>query len=251
LIFEGRIMKKLATLGAAIAATCLIHSANAADLPAKAPIYKAPMAPVAAPYSWTGIYLGINGGAAWAKEDWLDNTAGFGAGGPVSFDPNGGVFGGQVGFRWQWNQLVFGVEGTWDWASISQSVTGAPYTDELKIKSIYTATGQIGWAFDRVLIYGKGGWAGAKVDANVTTSPDFGGASNSQSVHGWTAGGGVDFAIWQGLVIGAEYDHFDFSYGAFTAPWSTGGAPWVVTNTSRLTADQVVARLSYQFNWMH
>ena len=235
-------MKKFATVAAAIAAFGFVNAASAADMPVKAPM----AAPIAPPvFNWTGIYVGINGGGAWGREDWLDNTAGLG-GATVGLRPNGGVFGGQVGFRWQWNQLVLGIEGTWDWAGLRDSVTGATYTDELKIKSLYSATGQVGWAWDRVLVYAKGGWAGATTDAEVTT-PTNGGASNSQTVSGWTIGGGVDYAVWQNLIVGVEYDHFDFNYGPFIAPWSTGGAPWVVPNTSRLTVDQVVARLSYKF----
>jgi opacity protein-like surface antigen len=105
---------------AAITATLFcVASANAADLPTKAPAYKAP--PPLASDNWTGLDLGINGGGAWGREDWLDNV---GAGGcvPENFRPNGGVFGGQVGFRWQWNQLVLGIEGTWDWAGLRDTL---------------------------------------------------------------------------------------------------------------------------------
>ena len=241
----GANVKNLLVVVAAVAALGAINVANAADMATKAPPAK--VVPPAPLYNWTGLYVGINGGAGWGREDWLDNAAGLI--GPVGFNPSGAVFGGQVGFRWQWNQLVLGIEGTWDWAGVNDSVTGAPYTDELKIKSLYTVTGQVGWAWDRVLVYAKGGWAGAAVDADVTTSPSFGGASNSQTVSGWTVGGGVDYAVLQNLILGVEYDHFDFNYDPFTAAWSTGGAPWVVTNTSRLTADQVVARVSYKFDW--
>ena len=73
--------------------------------------------------------------------------------------------------------------------------------------------------------------------------------SHSQTVNGWTVGGGVDYAIWQNLVFGVEYDHFDFTYDGFTAPVTGPGTSWIVTNTSRLTVDQVVARLSYKFDW--
>jgi outer membrane immunogenic protein len=246
LVIEEDAMRKSIALAAAIAAFAFAGFGNAADMPARMPVKAAPIAPPV--FNWTGIYVGINGGGAWGREGWLDNAA-VGLGTPFGFRPDGGVFGGQVGFRWQWNQLVLGVEGTWDWAGLRDSFTGAPYTDELKIKSLYTATGQVGWAWDRILIYGKGGWAGASTGAEVTTSPSFGGASNSQTVSGWTVGGGVDYAIWQNVILGVEYDHFDFKYDPFIAPWSTGGAPWTVINTSRLKVDQMIARLSYKFDW--
>jgi len=229
-------MKRVFVALAAVAAFGFASAASAADMPTKAP-----MAPPPVAYNWTGLYVGINGGGAWGREDWLDNAIG-----APSFRPNGGEFGGQLGYRYQWNQLVLGVEGTWDWAGLRDTVSSAAFTEEFKVKSIYTVTGQVGWAIDRWLPYVKGGWAGAR------TSLDLGGpvtASNSQTNNGWTVGGGVDYAIWQNWILGIEYDHFDLNYGAFTAPVSNGGAPLIVTSTSRLRIDQVVGRLSYKFDW--
>jgi outer membrane immunogenic protein len=242
----GAVMKKLVAVAAAIAAFGFASAASAADMPAKAPVYKAPIA--APTYNWTGIYVGINGGIGWGREDWTDNVViGFPPGSPVSLRPDGGVFGGQVGFRWQWNQLVLGIEGTWDWAGLRDTVTpAAGITEEFKVKSLYTATAQVGWAWDRVLIYAKGGWAGATTSAELNLGTTV---SNSQSVSGWTVGGGVDYAVWQNVIVGVEYDHFDFNYDPFTAAFPPPGTPWIVTNTSRLTVDQVVARLSYKFDW--
>ena len=237
-------MNRLVTLTAAAAAVGFIGSANAADLPTKAPMAPAPM--VAPAFSWTGIYLGINGGWGWGREDWLDNTGAA----SINFRPDGGVFGGQLGFRWQWNQLVLGIEGTWDWAGLKDTVDNTlttGFVEEFRVRSLYSVTGQVGWAWDRFLIYAKGGWAGATTRANLS-AVFGGGAENSQTVSGWTVGGGIDYAIWQNLIIGIEYDHFDFNYDPFVAPFSTGGAPWIVTNTSRLTVDQVVGRLSYKFD---
>ena len=232
----------------------LAETAAAADLPVKA----AAIAPVPIVYNWTGFYLGINGGGGWSRESWVDNSL---SGLPsTDFRPAGGVFGGQLGYRWQWNQLVFGVEGSWDWAGLSDSFTGVSqgfgFTEGLKIKSLYTVTGQVGWALDRTLIYVKGGWAGATTHATVVNDNAQGGVFSTgdtpQTVHGWTVGGGIDYAIWQNLIVGIEYDHFDFNYDPFLITLSDpfnipAGTPLVVSSTSRLTVDQVVARVSYKF----
>lgn len=92
----------------------------------------------------------------------------------------------------------------------------------------------------------KGGWAGASVDTSISTSAG-GFASQNQTDNGWTVGVGLDYAAWQNLVLGVEYDHFDLGYGAFT---TTGvlGRTYIVTNPSRLTIEQVVGRLTYKFN---
>ncbi|HEY7998320.1 MAG TPA: outer membrane beta-barrel protein [Pseudolabrys sp.] len=232
-------MKKFAIAAAAIAAVGFVSAASAADMPTKAP-----MAPLPVAFNWTGVYVGINGGGGWGRENWIDNSAA--AIVSISHDPRGGVFGGQLGYRYQWNQLVLGVEGTWDWAGLRDTAVAGAFTEEFKVKSIYTVTGQAGWAWDRWLLYVKGGWAGA------TTNLNLGGAgfsaSNSQTANGWTIGGGFDYAVWQNWILGVEYDHFDLNYGTFSAPASPFGT-LIVTNTSRLTIDQVVARLSYKFDW--
>jgi outer membrane immunogenic protein len=227
---------KIVSLLAAAFSLGVLQAASAADMPTKAPFVKAP---VDVQYNWTGAYVGINGGGGWGRESWLDNAIG-----APGFRPTGGVFGGQLGYRLQWNQFVFGIEGTLDWAGLTDNLAGGIFTEQFKVKSLYTVTGQVGWAMDRWLPYVKGGWAGG------TTNASLGGfvtASNSETNNGWTVGGGIDYAVWQNWIIGVEYDHFSLNYGAFTAPVSNGGVPWISTNTSRLTIDQVVARVSYKF----
>ena len=235
---------KTVTLLAAALSIGFAQAAAAADMPTRMPT-KAPMMAPAPMYNWTGLYIGINGGGAWSKESWADNAIGV-----VELSPNGGVFGGQLGYRYQWNQFVLGVEGTLDWAGLTDSTSGSGYTEELKVKSLYTVTGQAGWAgIDRALVYVKGGWAGATTKATQVIVAINGIASNSQTNNGWTVGGGIDYAIWQNWIIGVEYDHFDLNHGVSSSPNSTGGTPWNVTSASRLRIDQVVGRLSYQFNW--
>lgn len=241
-------MRTLVLGSAAIAALIAVGSAQAADLgPRPAPVYKAPaMVPPA--FSWTGFYIGLEGGWGWGREDYTNaNIVGFPPGSGVSHSPDGGIFGGVVGGRYQVGQFVFGVEGTAAWADIKDTVTQAPgATDAFKVKSLYTATGQVGWAFVPMgLLYAKGGWAGARVsDIQVNTAAT---GNNSQDDSGWTVGAGLDYAVWQNVVLGIEYDHFDLGYGAWTAPASNGGAPFIATNTSRLTIEQVVGRLTWKF----
>ena len=115
------------------------------------------------------------------------------------------------------------------------------------VRSLVTATGQGGVAFGQALVYGKDGWAGASTQFTGANTLGFG--INTQDVGGWTAGVGLDYAVWQNVVLGIEYDHFDLKYGGSTSPFSNGGAPLIISNTSRLTIDQVVGRLTYKFNF--
>ena len=98
----------------ALATGLLCGQALAADLPMPAPPPRAPAAyiPVAPPFSWTGIYIGGNAGAAWNRGSFSD-AAGIG----FTLPTNNAVFtgGGQVGGNWQMGALVLGVEGQFDW----------------------------------------------------------------------------------------------------------------------------------------
>jgi outer membrane immunogenic protein len=228
---QGLEMKKILLAAASLAASAT-GTAIAADLPIKAG------PPIMMPFhNWTGFYAGINGGGGWARVSWVDN--GIGA---VTHRSDGGMVGGQLGYRWQMNQFVVGIEGTEDWTRLKDSVTVLGLTENFKVNTLYTVTGQFGWAIDRVLLFVKGGWARA------TTEITLGGISGSRSrtVNGWTIGGGLDYALWQNWSIGVEYDHASLNYGDFLV--ETGGVPLTTTNNSRLRIDRVLGRLNYKFN---
>src|SRR5674476_518064 len=101
-------------------------SALAADMPVKGPVYKAP--PVVM-YNCTGFYVGINGGYGWGRSNQID-TLGVPSG---TFNQTGGLIGGTLGYNWQFNNVVVGLEGDLDWASVDGSIagcfSGSCYTD--------------------------------------------------------------------------------------------------------------------------
>jgi outer membrane immunogenic protein len=84
--------------------------------PVRAPVYAPPPVPVAAFYSWTGCYVGGNGGGFWARRDWSDPAFGFGDFGNQT--ASGGLGGLQ---DYQIAHWVFGVQGDRDWSSASNS----------------------------------------------------------------------------------------------------------------------------------
>src|SRR5689334_17433089 len=109
-------MKKVVFLAAAI---LFPGAASAADMAVKA----RPLPPPAPIFTWTGFYIGVNGG--WAFDGWDDDRTGnlvaFSpalapavAGGAVAPFLNtrheGGFGGGQIGYNWQAGQFVFGLE---------------------------------------------------------------------------------------------------------------------------------------------
>src|SRR6201990_2649932 len=99
-------------------------TANAADLPARAPApYKAPP-PIVQIYNWGGFYVGIDGGGASSHNCYTITNVNSVAITPTSegcHDATGGLAGGQVGYRWQMASWVFGVEAQGDWANLKGS----------------------------------------------------------------------------------------------------------------------------------
>jgi outer membrane immunogenic protein len=222
-------------------------SALAADLGA-APV-KAPVAPMmATAYNWTGFYVGVNGGGGWST---FTGTAGAAGPGINSFNASGGVAGGTVGGNYQIGNVVLGLEGTYDWADIRNTQVGAlgPGTLTLVTKNDYiaTVTGRVGYAFDRVLIYGKGGAAFTRdrADANLT-GPLPGTASGSFDRTGWLAGAGVEWAFWGNWSVKAEYDYMGFAAmneGNFV---TTGGLT-VTPATVKLNVQTATFGVNYKF----
>src|SRR5437667_1521151 len=100
-IFGGLMMKKLLLGTASLLAIGLAAPASAADLAAR-PYTKAPPPMVAAAYDWSGFYIGANGGWGTSRKCWdAATTGGVFLGAEGCHDANGGVAGGQIGYRWQ------------------------------------------------------------------------------------------------------------------------------------------------------
>jgi len=209
-------MKRSCVAGAVLTSV-LAGSAMAADLPAKAPAY-------AAPFSWTGFYVGAHVGWGWGKNEWSDRcalqddlTCTHPIAGPAgSYNLNGFLGGGQVGFNWQSGWAVFGVEADASWSDIK----GSGPCDVLqqcssKIDALGTITGRFGRAIEHALFYVKGGGAWLH-EKHTIENPNIGPSSNAQwdstgdTKWGWTVGAGVEYAFapnWSGKV---EYDFLDF-----------------------------------------
>ncbi|MCK9913067.1 porin family protein [Microbacteriaceae bacterium K1510] len=188
-------MRSFTALGAAVAVLGFATAASAADLPrreampAKAPLY----APV---YNWTGFYVGVNLGGAWS-----DSNSNFGK-------ASGVVGGGQIGYNWQaaGSPLVLGIEADIQGTSLKSSGTVDPVngiTGEAKVPAFGTVRARIGYAWDRFMVYGTGGWAYS--DTKVSLTGPGGSISSDKWGSGWTAGGGVEWAFAGPWSVKAEY----------------------------------------------
>jgi outer membrane immunogenic protein len=181
----------LATIGLlGLAAT----QAMAADLPRSMPPTRAPV--FAPAYSWTGFYLGIQGGGGFGHSDW----SAFGTDTEVS----GGLIGGTAGYNWQTGPWVFGLEADIAWSGIKGDFTvlGVPF--ETKNTWLGTGRGRLGWAYDRWMPYVTGGVAFGEVEATIG-----GIGSTSETNVGWTVGAGIEGAIAGNWTAKLEYLYVD------------------------------------------
>jgi outer membrane immunogenic protein len=238
-------MRKFLLAAAALPALLGVAApASAADLPVKAP-----PPPVVAPiYNWTGFYIGANGGWGQVRNCWdfqLIAGPGFDDG---CRDRSGGLFGGQIGYRWQSNQFVFGLEAQGDWADLTStrvSVFNPLFSTRAKTDAIGLFTGQIGWAWDTVLVYVKGGAAVTKSSFSIlTTLGDVELASASSTRWGGTVGVGFEYGFAPNWSAGVEYNHLFMgdSDHSFVVP-----ALAIASSRISQDVDMVTLRVNYRF----
>jgi outer membrane immunogenic protein len=208
-----------------VAAVAPLNSADAADMAIKAPTTFGP-APIGL---WEGIYIGGNGGYAMSNTSWCTTAVIGCAGDPMSMKANGAVGGGQVGYRFKFGNFVIGPEAMLDGMTIHSTVidtnpgVGAGNTRTSTFAGLMSVTGNAGFAFDRFLAYGKGGWAltHTSFDATIPGPDDLKG---NEFVQGWTAGGGLEYTLTSGWSIGVEYDYYRFDPGNMINRTTAGGA---------------------------
>ena len=219
-----------------------VGSAVAADLPP--PVAPVPVAPVAyapaAIYNWTGIYIGGHAGGGFGNSSWSDPFSGA----SNTFGSSGFLGGAQVGGNLQFNVLVVGVEGDFSWANIKGSGTDS-IGDSINtgVNWTSTVTGRIGAAFDRFLVYGKGGVAFAQ-DASSFTDTFANSASTTFMRTGWTVGAGLEYGITRNLSAKIEYDYLGFGSQAlnFTTPTTP-----LYTSNANLNVQEIKAGLNFRF----
>jgi outer membrane immunogenic protein len=258
-------MKRI-LIAAMVAASLVAASrASAADPPVpagRAPAYY----PVATVYDWGGGYVGINGGYATGQSEWGGdplNPSGLGSTG--NFHVNGGLVGATIGVSGQWGAWVFGVEGDFDWQGISGSSgsafctsifaspnpgsTAAGLSCKTASNWLGTVRARAGYAWDRVLVYGTAGGAGANVETALAGLPYQG-----NPVFGWTAGAGVEVALAEHWTFKAEYLFVDLGNVTCNHGYSCGydaaGATPVNGNYS-VKLNENIFRVGLNFKFGH
>jgi outer membrane immunogenic protein len=270
-----------------LSAACLLGmaiSASAADLAAR-PYTKAPVM-VADVYNWTGFYIGGNVGYSWGRSEDTSTLAN-GAGTVLftSFDStnlDGIVGGGQIGYNWQSQSLVWGLEadiqGTDEkgsraftcptgictpfvpnvfngiavpFAQIQIGTPGpaVPVSLNQSLDWFGTARGRIGFLVSpRILFYGTGGLAYGEVKSSGTVA-SLGGFSSTNTKAGYSIGAGIEGVISGNWTAKLEYLYVDLGRmsGSFTTTTGAlGGGTLVSSYSSRITDNILRVGLNYK-----
>ena len=210
-----------------------VNFACAADMPGPAPYYPPPAPPPPAPYNWTGIYGGLNAGGGFASAKDTGTITGGDLGGVSASgtgSATGALGGGQIGFNYQVNSLVLGMEGDFDYSSLSSTSTASILSETSKIQWLATIRGRAGFAIDRIMIYGTGGAAFVPVSDSITAS-GYGTVFNASSTNiGWTIGAGVEGAFAQNWTAKIEYLYVQSNF-SLSGPIAVAGGTLSYTGT--------------------
>jgi outer membrane immunogenic protein len=222
-----------------VACVCTVQAADLPMRPAPAPV--APVAYAPPVYNWSGFYVGGHIGGGFENSSWTDPFTGSND----TFNNSGFLGGAQIGVNTQFNWLVLGLEGDFSWTSAIKGTGTDSAGDSITTSPQWTSTvtGRIGAAFDRLLVYGKGGVAFAEDKSTLT---DLTGASSTDTMTrvGWTAGAGLEYALTDNWSVRAEYDYLGF--GSKQLNFSTPALGTVSTNAD-LNVQEVKAGFDYKF----
>jgi outer membrane immunogenic protein len=199
-----------------------VFESYAADLP----VNKAPAPVRAALYDWTGFYVGANIGYSVGNDRVSQTLTGPGVNDTTFTDaavaPKGVLGGVQVGYNWQGgrNWLV-GFETDFQAASQIDKACGIAcvrsppqeltFTVEQKLEYFGTVRARLGVVNDNVLFYATGGAAYGRVSETIAAVLNTGAAGSlasnvlGENHFGWTAGGGIEAALWGNWTAKAEY----------------------------------------------
>jgi outer membrane immunogenic protein len=275
--------KRIISIAAGAFAFAVCGSAFGADMAVKAP----PPAPAPAPiYNWAGFYIGANLGGGWQSASTsyaglsipvfgnLTNTGIAGGVLPSSTSQNSSGFLGGVttGYNLQSNSFVYGIEG--DWMGTNLRGTSTVVTNDVPVfPTLTTATEtNTDWlatlraragllVVPQALLYATGGLAGGEVKGSTSVTPSgiatcannsfCSAGSGSNTLWGWTVGGGAEYLFAPHWSAKIEYLYYDLGTLSYTTFVLTPGSPTTGSATmnvsTRVTGSIVRGGLNYKF----
>lgn len=221
-----------------------LTTAYGADLAPRRPVIVPPIQQTS--YDWTGYYAGVIAGTGryWDHAVEYYTATGVATGQVYGYDLTGGSVGARIGANFQYGSIVVGAEADLEAARFSGGfVDGTIGAGHDKIDLQGSLRGRLGFAWDRLLVYGTAGLAFAQVETRYTflaTSTD---EFFKDTRYGWTAGAGVDYALTDKLILGVDYRYTDFGKVDHVSTVAFGG----LTGKHQQAGGVIHASLSYKF----
>ena len=216
-------MKAIALATCSVLISTGVHAADLTVAYETAPV-------VADGFSWTGGYIGVNVGYGWGDFEHSVQTKTPEGKSPLpgtpeseiayrildqatyNSSPDGFIGGAQLGYNWQFDQLVVGVEADFQGGNIKGSVSGGAdsygFNAESKIDWYGTARARLGYVpAERFLVYATGGLAYGHVESYMNYAGYESSVSTTKT--GYTVGGGAEYAFDNNWSLKAEYLYTD------------------------------------------
>jgi outer membrane immunogenic protein len=172
--------------------------------------------------NWTGFYLGLNAGGQWghSEDRDLDGYSTNEEGNIWGYDESGVIVGGTIGYNYQWNWLVLGIEGDLGYMNLDgrgvskhdAKVFASDTHGETDSDFYTTILGRVGFARGHWFIYGTGGGIGVNLETRVIDNCDVApcgdellNAGTTNFNWGWAGGGGVEYMLGCHWTVKGEY----------------------------------------------
>lgn len=194
-------MKSMIFGAAGLLATASALPAFAADMTVTEPPVEAPITEVAGVYDWGGFYVGVNTGYAFTGTDFSNGVT------SINRDLDGFALGAYAGYNFFNDGWVYGVEADVKRDFNDERFDAGGTTLETETTWGGSVRARLGYAIDRTLIYGTGGYAFTR--AKLENVPA--GTSESETLHGWTIGAGVEHAFTDNVAGRIEYRYSDYN----------------------------------------
>lgn len=225
------------------------------------PVFAAPAN--ANSFSWTGFYVGVQGGGVRSQAGLSGAYADTFSSSVWTADQSwtSGLFGGFAGFDYQVGRFVIGVEGDLN-ARFGEGTGTLPLVYGIEPNTGWNShahwdagiRGRLGvLATDQILLYVTGGWAFANFNFS---NPGAAGSRNLyfqlENIYGgdrsgWSIGGGIQYAMSRNWSARVEFRHTDYGTFSGTTTFDSGKGPGAGTFQSKLTDDRVTGGLAYRF----
>ncbi|WP_119389486.1 outer membrane protein [Taklimakanibacter lacteus] len=183
-------------------------------------------------HDWTGFYIGATAGYGWG--DTRQTTADPDPGQSDDETIDGFVGGAAIGYNWQLDSILLGLETDISYSDIAGEFDGTPQwgcgvPDECSTDVPWFGTVRLraGLPIDTILPYITAGMAFAEIEGKIDLGPippQNGRFDGSDTVFGWTIGGGVEWALDDSVSVKVEYLWIDLEEADLGEPRDFSGS---------------------------